>query len=103
MDVSRRDYLVLVVTGILTMFVMGISTPIIPLYTSELTTSLILIGFVVSGYFAVRMFFEIPFGTLSDRIGPRKPLIIGRVLAISGIILLFLATDPYQLIVARVL
>jgi DHA1 family solute carrier family 18 vesicular amine transporter 1/2 len=103
MDVGKRDYLVLVVTGIMTMFVSGISSPIIPLYTLEFTSSLILIGLVVSGYFAVRMFFEIPFGTLSDRMGPRKPLILGRILATGGIILSLYATGAYELIVARAL
>jgi MFS family permease len=103
MDEGRRDYMVLIVTGVMTMFVGGISSPIIPLYANEFTSSLILIGLVVSGYFAVRMFFEIPFGTLSDRMGPKKPIVLGRVLAMAGIILSFCATDAYQLIVARAL
>jgi len=103
MDVGRRDYLVLVVTGILIMFVGGISSPIIPLYALEFTTSIIFIGLVVSGYYMVRMFFEAPFGTLADRMGPRKPLILGRVLSMAGIVLSFIATDANQLIVARAL
>ena len=35
--------------------------------------------------------------------GPRKPLILGRVVAVAGIILAFCASDAYQLIVARAL
>jgi MFS family permease len=103
LDTSRRDYLVMIVTGMATMFLVGISSPIIPLYTKQFTSDLILIGLTVSGYFAVRMFFEIPFGTLSDRMGPRKPLIIGRAISIAGVILSFLASNPVHLILARAL
>jgi MFS family permease len=85
------------------MFLVGISSPIIPFYAQQFTSDLILIGLTVSGYFAVRMFFEIPFGTLSDRMGPRKPLIIGRVISIGGVVLSFLASDPLHLILARAL
>jgi MFS family permease len=103
MDPSRRDYLVLMVTGIMTMLLVGISSPIIPLYAQEFTTSFVLIGLTVSGYFAVRMFFEMPFGTLSDRMGPRKPLILGRVLAMGGVVLSYFATDALHLVLARAL
>jgi MFS family permease len=103
LDTSRRDYLVLIVTGMVTMFLVGISSPIIPLYAKQFTSDLILVGLTVSGYFAVRMLFEIPFGSLSDRMGPRKPLMIGRVLSIGGVVLSFLASDPVHLILARAL
>jgi MFS family permease len=99
-----REYTVLIIAGTLTMLSGGMSFPIFaPYVKQEFTAPLLLVGMAVSGYFLLRMFSELPFGALSDKIGPRKPLLFGRVLAIIGALLCWIATDVYQLIVARAL
>jgi MFS family permease len=49
------------------------------------------------------MFSELPIGVLSDRKGPRILLIIGRVMAIIGAFLCYVATEVWQVVLARAL
>ncbi|MBT5642123.1 MFS transporter, partial [Candidatus Bathyarchaeota archaeon] len=80
-----REYYLMVISGTLTMFAGGFIWPIFaPFVRTEFTASLQLVGFAVSGYFLLRMFTEFPIGVLSDRMGPRLPLIVGRVFAVIG-------------------
>jgi len=82
----------------------GLIFPIFaPFVRTEFTAPVLLVGFAVSGYFVVRMFSEFPIGTLSDRVGPRKPMLLGRLLAIGGAFLCYNATGVWQLILARAL
>jgi len=86
-----------------TMFAGGMSMPVLPLYAAELTTSLLMIGLVVSGYFIVRMFFELPFGFVSDVVGRRKPMVIGLIVATLGAFACTMALDILHLILGRAL
>jgi len=80
-----REYYLMVISGTLTMFAGGFIWPIFaPFVRTEFTASLQLVGFAVSGYFLLRMFTEFPIGVLSDRMGPRIPLIVGRIFAVIG-------------------
>ncbi len=100
----RREYFTLTIAGTVTMLSGGMSFPIFAPYVSrEFTAPIVLVGLAVSGYFVLRMFTELPFGAISDKIGPRKPLLLGRVLATLGAFMSWVATDVYQLIVARAL
>jgi len=74
-----------------------------PFVRTEFTAPLMLVGLAVSGYFVIRMFSEFPIGVLSDRVGPRTPLIIGRALTVIGAFTCYKATEIWQLIVARAL
>ncbi len=94
----------MVISGTLTMFAGGFIWPIFaPFVRTEFTASLQLVGFAVSGYFLLRMFTEFPIGVLSDRMGPRLPLIVGRVFAVIGAYLCYRTTNIWMLIVARMI
>ena len=88
--------------GVVTMISNGLTFPFVPLYvTQEFTASMLLVELVVSGYFLLRIFSELPFGVTSDRIGPQKPLLFGKILAIVAPFSCWVATDVYQLVAAR--
>ena len=99
---DQRDYIIMCIAGFLTNVAMGLSFSMTPLYASVFTTSLFLIGFAVSGYFVVRMFSEIPWGLLSDRIGRKKPIAIGVIFEMIGAVLGGSASSVYQIILGRV-
>ena len=99
-----REYYLMIVTGTLTMLSGGFVWPIFaPFVRSEFTAPIQLVGLAVSGYFLLRMFTEFPIGVLSDRIGPKAPLVAGRVLAVVGGFICFQTRNIWALIFARVL
>ena len=101
---SMREYYLMVISGTLTMFAVGCIHPILaPFVRMEFTASLQLVGYAVSGYFLLRMLTEFPIGVLSDRVGPRFPLIGGRALAVVGAVICYRTTNIWMLIFARVI
>jgi MFS family permease len=91
-------------SGTVTMLSGGLVFPIFaPFVRTEFTAPVTLVGLAVSGYFLIRMFSEFPIGFLSDKIGPRIPLMIGRGLAIIGAFICYNTTKIWQLIIARAL
>ena len=101
---SMREYYLMVISGTLTMFAGGFIWPIFaPFVRTEFSASLQLVGFAVSGYFLLRMLAEFPIGVLSDKMGPRLPLIGGRVLAVIGAYVCYRTTNIWMLIFARVI
>jgi MFS family permease len=101
---SMREYYLMVISGTLTMFAGGLIWPVFaPFVRTEFTASLQLVGFAVSGYFLLRMFTEFPIGVLSDRMGPRLPLIAGRIVAVIGAFICYRTTNIWMLIVARMI
>ncbi len=101
---SMREYYLMVIGGTLTMFAGGFIWPIFaPFVRTEFSASLQLVGFAVSGYFLLRMLAEFPIGVMSDRMGPRLPLIGGRVLAVVGAFICYGTSNIWILIFARVI
>jgi MFS family permease len=99
-----REYYLMVIGGTLTMFAGGFIWPIFaPFVRTEFSASLQLVGFAVSGYFLLRMLAEFPIGVMSDRMGPRLPLIGGRVLAVVGAFICYRTSNIWILIFARVI
>jgi MFS family permease len=97
-----REYYLMVISGTLTMLSGGLLWPVyVPYVRTEFTASLQVVGLAVSGYFLLRMLSEFPIGVLSDRTGPKAPLIIGRVLAVSGSYMCYRTTNIWVLIFAR--
>ncbi len=104
MENRMREYYVMIIAGTLTMFAGGFIWPIFaPFVRTEFNASLQLVGFAVSGYFLLRMLAEFPIGVLSDRMGPRLPLIGGRILAVIGAYLCYRTSNIWMLIFARVI
>lgn len=104
MDQNIKEYYLMIISGTLTMFAGGFVWPIFAAFVrSEFTAPLQLVGIAVSGYFLLRMFSEFPIGVLSDKIGPKLPLIAGRVLAVIGAFLCYQTSNIWVLIFARIL
>ena len=104
MDQNIKEYYLMIISGTLTMFAGGFVWPIFAAFVrSEFTAPLQLVGIAVSGYFLLRMFSEFPIGVLSDKIGPKLPLIAGRVLAVIGAFLCYQTSNIWILIFARII
>ena len=104
MDQNIKEYYLMIISGTLTMFAGGFVWPIFAAFVrSEFTAPLQLVGIAVSGYFLLRMFSEFPIGVLSDKIGPKIPLIAGRVLAVIGAFLCYQTSNIWILIFARII
>jgi MFS family permease len=94
----------MIVGGTVTMLSGGFVGPIFaPFVRNEFTAPLQLVGLAVSGYFFLRMLSEFPLGVLSDRIGPKMPLILGRGLAVVGAFICYQTNSIWLLIFARLL
>lgn len=74
-----------------------------PFVRNEFTAPLQLVGLAVSGYFFLRMLSEFPLGVLSDRMGPKMPMILGRGLAVVGAFICYRTNSIWLLIFARLL
>ncbi|MFQ6077207.1 MAG: MFS transporter [Candidatus Bathyarchaeia archaeon] len=97
----QRAYFLICVASFVSMVGGGLTNPLLPLFAEELGASTLLIGMVVSGFWMTRSFVEVPSGYVSDRIGPKTPLVLGLLLSGVSAFLSALARDPYQLILAR--
>lgn len=78
--------------------------PLISLYALSLeNTSSFLVGLAVGGYALMQMFFQYPFGKLSDKFGRKKIIFIGLLLFAIGSLICAISTDIYTLILGRFL
>ena len=104
MENNMREYYLMVVSGTLSMFAGGFVWPIFaPYVRTEFTAPLFLVGLATSGYFLLRMFSEFPIGVLSDRMGPKIPLMFGRILPVIGALICYQTNNIWMLILARVI
>ncbi|MCX6642088.1 MAG: MFS transporter, partial [Candidatus Bathyarchaeota archaeon] len=102
MKPEMREYLLMIIGGTVTMFSGGLVGPIFaPFVRREFTAPIFLVGLAVSGYFVVRMLTEFPIGSMSDKVGPRWPLIVGRLFGIVGAAICWQTKDIWTLILAR--
>lgn len=76
--------------------------PILSVHAENLGASMGLVGAIVGAYGLAQLFFRIPLGIWSDRIGVRKPFILaGLATAGVGALGLALSADPIWLVVWR--
>jgi MFS family permease len=76
--------------------------PILPVYIQEAGASLNMVGTVLSAYAIPQVLLRIPIGVWSDRLGRRKPLVIGGIVFTSlGALGLGLSTTTWQLFLSR--
>jgi len=97
---------VMPLSGILSLRFLGLFLvlPIISLYAMEMEGSTpLLVGMVVGGYALTQALFQVPFGTMSDKIGRKLTLFIGLVIFLIGSIICALSTDIYMLMLGRFL
>jgi len=78
--------------------------PVISVYALELQDSTpFLVGIVVGGYALTQAIFQVPFGTMSDRIGRKPTLLVGLIIFLIGSIICAYSTDIYTLMLGRFL
>jgi len=78
--------------------------PVISVYAMDLHGSTpFLVGIVVGGYALTQAIFQIPFGTMSDKIGRKPTLLFGLVVFLTGSLIAGFSTDIYMLIIGRFL
>jgi len=78
--------------------------PVISIYALDLEGSTpLLVGIVVGGYALTQAIFQIPFGTMSDKIGRKPTLLVGLLIFLVGSIICAYSTDIYTLMLGRFL
>jgi len=78
--------------------------PVISIYALSLEGSTpLLVGVVVGGYALTQAIFQVPFGTMSDKIGRKPTLLVGLVIFLLGSIVCAYSTDIYTLMFGRFL
>lgn len=78
--------------------------PVISLYAMDLKGSTpLLVGVVVGGYALTQAIFQVPFGTMSDKMGRKPTLLIGLLIFLVGSIICAYSTDIYTLMIGRFL
>lgn len=78
--------------------------PVISIYALGLEGSTpLLVGIVVGGYALTQAIFQVPFGTMSDKIGRKPTLLVGLIIFLIGSLIAAFATDIYTLMLGRFL
>ena len=78
--------------------------PVISIFALDLEGSTpLLVGVVVGGYALTQAIFQVPFGTMSDKIGRKPTILIGLLIFLVGSIICAYSTDIYTLMLGRFL
>jgi len=78
--------------------------PVISVYALGLENSTpLLVGVVVGGYALTQAIFQVPFGSMSDKIGRKPTLLVGLIIFLIGSIICAYSTDIYTLMLGRFL
>lgn len=78
--------------------------PVLSIYALTLDGATpLLVGIIVGGYALTQAIFQIPFGTLSDKIGRKPTLLFGLLIFLIGSLIAATSTDIYTLMLGRFL
>lgn len=97
---------VLPLSGILSLRFLGLFLvlPVISVYALDLEGSTpLLVGIVVGGYALTQAIFQVPFGSMSDKIGRKPTILVGLIIFLIGSIICAYSTDIYTLMLGRFL
>ncbi len=97
---------VLPLSGILSLRFLGLFLvlPVLSVYAMSLKGATpLLVGIIVGGYALTQTIFQVPFGTMSDKIGRKPTIFIGLVIFLIGSVVSALSTDIYMLMIGRFL
>ena len=85
-------------------FGLFIVLPVLSVYALQMDDATpILAGAVVGSYAFTQMLFQVPFGTMSDKIGRKRTLFIGLLIFIAGSVICAMSEHIYTLIIGRFL
>lgn len=78
--------------------------PVLSVYALELENATpFLVGVIVGGYALTQAIFQVPFGSLSDKIGRKPTILFGLVIFLIGSLICAYSTDIYTLMLGRFL
>jgi MFS family permease len=100
---SKKIVLFCLITGLF-WFSLYIYVPIVPTYAVDLGANMFFVGMITGSYGLMQMLLRIPLGIVSDKMGARKPFIIGGIAfaALAGVPLCLVQSSP-SLFVCRLL
>jgi MFS family permease len=83
---------------------LSIVAPFIATYCTQLTGYTPMLAGMVLGIFGLmQAILQTPFGMLSDKFGTKRILLIGLTITVAGLLLAYVATSIYTLIISRML
>jgi predicted MFS family arabinose efflux permease len=78
--------------------------PVLSVYALDLEGATpFLVGIIVGGYALTQAIFQVPFGTMSDKIGRKPTILIGLLMFLVGSLISAYSTDIYTLMFGRFL
>ncbi len=78
--------------------------PVLSVYALDLEGATpFLVGIIVGGYALTQAIFQVPFGTLSDKIGRKPTILIGLLIFLVGSLIAAYSTNIYMLMLGRFL
>lgn len=97
---------VLPLSGILSLRFLGLFLvlPVLSVYAMTLDGATpLLVGIIVGGYALTQAIFQVPFGSMSDKIGRKPTILIGLIIFLIGSVISAMSTDIYMLMLGRFL
>ena len=97
---------VLPLSGILSLRFLGLFLvlPVLSVYAMTLNGATpLLVGIIVGGYALTQAIFQVPFGSMSDKIGRKPTILIGLIIFLIGSVISAMSTDIYMLMLGRFL
>jgi len=78
--------------------------PVLSVYAMSMEGATpLLVGVIVGGYALTQAIFQVPFGTISDKIGRKPTLFVGLLIFMAGSVIAAMSSDIYMLMVGRFL